>query len=197
MNWKKSLFRARLELNEEAANMVWSPDIGFEHLLKLEKMEGIGGGRTSKSSFFRSEKIDYLVYGVQLQLTFSCYFNFAAFPFDSHVCPMEFGERLSETNYVTYNPPQILYGIVSHKTGEPPLILSNLTFTYEVHLQSLPAFQKSNSYGYTYSYTGILMKIERISFGQLMSGYYYPTASFALLSMVSFLIQPDKVSVCN
>ena len=90
-----------------------------------------------------------------------------------------------------------MYGIVSHKTGEPPLILSNLTFPYEFHLQSLPVFQKSNSYGSTYSYTGMVMKIQRKSLGQLLSGYYYPTASFAVLSIISFLIKPEKVSAWN
>merc|ERR1712008_241988 len=44
-----------------------------------------------------------------------------------------------------------------------------------------------------FSFTGMLLTIKRKSYGQLLSGYYYPTASFALLSMISFLIKPDKV----
>ena len=30
--------------------------------------------------------------------------------------------------------------------------------------------------------------------GQLLSGYYYPSGSFALLSIISYLIKPDMVS---
>merc|ERR1712008_263366 len=44
-----------------------------------------------------------------------------------------------------------------------------------------------------FSFTGMLLTIKRKSYGQLLSGYYYPTASFALLSMISFLINPDVV----
>ena len=161
----------------------------------LEKMESIGGRRTSKSGYyFYAPDWNQLVYGVPLQLTFSCRFDFAGFPFDSHECPMEFGERLKDTKDATYNTSHITYGNESQRIGEHPIIINNLAFPYEFHLQSLPVFQKSNSYGSTYSYTGMVMKIQRKSLGQLLSGYYYPTASFALLSIISFLIKPEKVS---
>ena len=161
----------------------------------LEKMEGIGGRRTSKSGYyFYGSEENLFIYGVPLQLTFSCRFDFAGFPFDSHECPMEFGERLKSTKDVTYNTSDITYGNESQRIGEHPIIINNLAFPYEFHLQSLPVFQKSNSYGSNHSYTGMVMKIQRKSFGQLLSGYYYPTASFALLSMISFLIKPEKVS---
>jgi hypothetical protein len=164
----------------------------------LEKMEGIGGRRTSKSGYYFYESYgNYLIYGVPLQLTFSCRFDFVGFPFDSHECPMECGERLGQTNDVTYNTSRIIYGNESQRIGEHPIIINNLAFPYEFNLQSLPVFQKSNSYNSTYSYTGMVMKIQRKSLGQLLSGYYYPTASFAILSMISFLIKPEKVSAWN
>ena len=84
-------------MTREAANKVWSPNIGFGHLLMLEKIEGIGGGMNSKSSVYSYSSFNnHLVYGVPLQLTFSCPFDFTEFPFDSHECPMEFGERLEQ-----------------------------------------------------------------------------------------------------
>lgn len=182
-------------MTEEAANTVWSPDIKFGHLLMLEKMEGIGGRRTSKSSnYFFASETNSLVYGVPMQLTFSCHFDFSGFPFDSNECPMELGERFGQTKDVLYNASQIIHDNESHIIGDQPIILDNLALPYKFHLQSLPVIQKSNSHGNTYSYTGMLMKIQRKSVGQLLSGYYYPTASFALLSMISFLIKADKVS---
>ena len=191
-------FRTWIEVTEEVANTVWSPDIGFGHLVMLEKMEGIGGRRTSKSStYLYAPEENSLLYGVPLQLTFSCHFDFAKFPFDSHECPMEFGERLGQKPYVTYNTSHIIHGNESQRIGEQPITINNFAFPYEFHLQSLSEFQKSNSYGFNYSYTGMLMKVQRKSLGQLLSGYYYPTASFALLSMISFLIKPEKVSACN
>ena len=38
------------------------------------------------------------------------------------------------------------------------------------------------------------MDLTRTSRGRLDSGYYYPMAAFALLSMISYLINPDIVS---
>ena len=65
----------------------------------------------------------------------------------------------------------------------------------EVFIDTLPAFEKMDPiYGYSYSYTGLVMKIRRNSLGQLVSGYFFPTGSFALLSIISFLIKPDMVS---
>ena len=192
---KKGFFRIWFGMTSEAANTVWSPNIGFGHLLMLEKIEGIGGGMNSHSSdYFYSSIHNKLVYGVPLQLTFSCPFDFTEFPFDSHECPIEVGERLALIKDATHNTSQILHGNQSHRIGDLPIILDNLAFPYEFQLRSLPVFQKSNSYGYTYSYTGMLMKIKRKSLGQLLPGFYYPTASFALLSMISFLIKPDMVS---
>ena len=62
---------------------------------------------------------------------------------------------------------------------------------YEFHLESLPVINRT--YDEEYSYAGLLIKLKRKSFGQLLSGYYYPTASFAILSLISFLISPDQV----
>ena len=45
-----------------------------------------------------------------------------------------------------------------------------------------------------FSYTGIALRMRRKSLGQLLSGFFYPSAAFALLSMISFLIKPDMVS---
>ena len=66
--------------------------------------------------------------------------------------------------------------------------------SFEIHLEALPAFQQVWE-GVTYTYTGMLMKLKRKSLGQLLSGYYYPTTTFAFLSMMSFLINPDVVSI--
>ena len=63
---------------------------------------------------------------------------------------------------------------------------------FEFHLEARPSFEKISDN--TYSKTGIHIKMKRKSLGQLLSGYYYPTTSFALLSMISFLINPDIVS---
>ena len=79
----------------------------------------------------------------------------------------------------------------STSVGGDPLILDDLALPFGFELEVLPT--KEKDINYNVSMAGILIRIERESFGMLLSGYCYPTISFALLSMVSFLIHPDVV----
>ena len=91
------------------------------------------------------------------------------------------------------NTATISYGPTYSGEGDPPIIRSDLPFPFEIHMEALPAFEQVWE-GTTYTYSGMLMKLKRKSLGQLLSGYYYPTSTFAFLSMMSFLINPDIVS---
>ena len=75
-----------------------------------------------------------------------------------------------------------------------------MPFPFEFHLETLPPFQivynlQEICRDEIYSFAGILIKMKRNSVGQLLCGYYYPTTSFALLSMISYLIKPEKVNL--
>ena len=136
------------------ANLVWHPVIAFGHLLQHKKTEVYGG--TNKFSFSTYSDIskNYMFYGEDFQLTFSCHFNLADFPFDSHECPMEFGDKIHGTSKIMFNSSQIIYGNISHRIGDVPIILNDLPFPFEFHLQSLAAFEKINpAYKKTRSYT--------------------------------------------
>ena len=75
----------------------------------------------------------------------------------------------------------------------PLITIEDSPFPYEFQLKAIPSFEKVyNGYG-AYSYTGMTFNLRRKSLGQLLSGYYYPTGSFAVLSLISFLINPDQV----
>ena len=134
-----------------------------------------------------------LVYGEQFQLTFSCRFHFNTFPFDSHKCRIEFGDLLHETEKFNLMAARILvrgYPYIGPK--DDPIILKDLPFPYEFQIQSLPSFELD--FGQKkYSYAGVLMTLKRQTIGHLLIAYYYPTAAFALLSMISYLIDADIV----
>ena len=131
--------------------------------------------------------------GEAFQLTFSCNFDFSAFPFDSHECPIKYGDAVFGQGLMRFNETRAVFGNISTKTGGDPIILDNLPIPFEIHLVSLPTFEVTNIDMDTFSYTGIVLKMTRKSPG-VLSGYFYPTAAFALLSMISFLIKPDIVS---
>ena len=131
------------------------------------------------------------------QLTFSCSFQFADFPFDFHECPIEYGSGSLRQEKMRFNVTMADFGNLSTESGGEPIILDKLPFPFEFQLVVLPNFEvKTNRRNnpVTFSYTGIALRMRRKSLGQLLSGFFYPSAAFALLSMISFLIKPDMVS---
>ena len=59
-------------------------------------------------------------------------------------------------------------------------------------VQTLKPFLKLD-FGYNYSYTGFTIHLERIYDGRLKGGFVIPTTILAGLSIISFLIDPEKV----
>ena len=127
------------------------------------------------------------------QLTFSCDFDFSHFPFDKQKCSIQFGHTLDQIHEVILESPKIQYGNKFSAIGNSPIISKNLP-QFEVRLKPLPSFQIGAT-EHKFSYTGVNITLKRISMGHLNSGYYYPTSSFALLSTISFLINPDVVMI--
>jgi hypothetical protein len=94
---------------------------------------------------------------------------------------------------VTFENATILF--VKMTAYDDPIILTSLPFPFEVQISYLRTFKEFNSFtGMEHSGTGMSLSLKRSTIGQLSSGYYYPTTAFALLSMISYLINPDIVS---
>ena len=128
-------------------------------------------------------------------MTFFCNFYFTNYPFDYHECRLEYGDDLYGTNGITLNTAKIVHGNSVTSLNQDPIMIRDSPFAYEFLLEPIPNFEKKyEGYG-NYSYTGMNFKMRRNSLGQLLSGYYYPTGSFAILSLISFLIPPDQVSI--
>ena len=89
------------------------------------------------------------------------------------------------TGHVIYNPAYT-YKFQLKTT------IDHLPSPYKFELAPLPS--KEIMYDELYSYTGMILKLERNSLGKLLSGFYYPTTAFATLSLISYLINPDVVS---
>ena len=138
------------------------------------------------------------MYGEELQLSFSCPFNFTNYPFDSHLCTLEFSCIAWPSDRLRLLPKHIYYEHVlppiKYSLGDDPIILSDLSHPFEFEFNFKPAFEKINVHNFSSSYVGLEIKMKRKTLGELLSGYYYPMTAFALLSMISFLIKPDVVS---
>ena len=191
-----SLFsnRGYRQIDARASKLIWSPTISFENSLKYERTKTYGNA-ISNNFWLWDDELHSLEYGEEFQLTFPCYFHLSKFPFDSHECFIYFGDE----NYATFDlriDYLTLYYGSSHSIetnkGQEPLILEDLALPFRFELEVLQIKEKDAG-KYNVTMAGILIRIERESLGQLLSSYYYPTASFALLSMVSFLINPEVV----
>ena len=134
-----------------------------------------------------------MIYGEKFQVTFSCHFHLSKYPFDSHDCQLYFGDMRFNSSQLNFNPIKIHLKIDESTQGVDPAIIDNSPLPFEFQLNPLATKEQDNGL-YNVSKTGMCIKFKRKSLGLLLSGYYYPTMSFALLSMVSFVINPDVVS---
>ena len=174
---------------------IWHPIITFENI-KASKSVKLFGEMDGFLFHYINDQSGHpkLVYAEQFELTLSCQFHLTSFPFDSHKCRIEFGDLYYETRFLNLNATTIWlrdYPFITPEDG--PAIINNLPYPYKFQIESLPAFEINFNGSTVYSFTGALLTLERKSIGSLMSGYYYPTSAFALLSMISYLIDADIV----
>ena len=188
------IFYRSVEISVE--NEIWRPIIAFGNLLNYEKTKFYGGDKPF--SFYYVGYYKYIVYGEEVQLSFSCPFNFENYPFDSHLCTLEFLASFWPSDKLRLLPKNIYYEHavppIKYSLGDDPFIVSDLSHPFEFEFNFKPAFEKINVHNFSSSYVGLEIKMKRKTLGELLSGYYYPMTAFALLSMISFLIKPDVVS---
>ena len=186
-------FRESIEINKKTAALIWHPIITFENI-KASKSVKLFGEMDGFLFHYINDQSGHpkLVYAEQFELTLSCQFHLTSFPFDSHKCRIEFGDLYYETRFLNLNATTIWlrdYPFITPEDG--PAIINNLPYPYKFQIESLPAFEINFNGSTVYSFTGALLTLERKSIGSLMSGY--PTSAFALLSMISYLIDADIV----
>ena len=172
--------------------MIWQPKIKFENLLKFEQTKFYGDAALYNFWILGNESHWNMEYGEEFQLTVPCRFHLNKFPFDSHECLIYFLDQRYATFELSINDIEINYDKSWTNVSQDPLILDDLALPFGFDLEALPIKEKYYG-GYNVSMAGILIRIKRDTLGLLLSGYYYPTTSFALLSMMSFLINPDLV----
>ena len=186
--------RKNLQIDEKKARLIWRPIINFENLLKYEQTKTYGNAALYNFWLMGNESQN-MEYGEEFQLTFPCRFHLSKFPFDSHECLIYFGDERFAMHELMIDYITLFYGSIQSietSVGGDPLILDDLSLPFGLEMEVLSIKENDNG-GYNVSKAGILIRIERQTLGQLLSGYYYPTTSFALLSLVSFLIHPDVV----
>ena len=183
------ILRDHFEIDPKQVESIWHPNFDFLNLMKYDETQ-ISGSTKSSTNMWYDKKSNHFQYTTHFQLTISCDFNFANFPFDSQECSLQFGSLVPIPKMIL-KPPVLTYGKWQYVNKEKPIILKSLSH-FEIKLNSLPSFE-IETFGSNFSFTGMNFTLKRKNMGQLSSGFYYPTTAFAILSMISFLINPDVV----
>ena len=181
-------------IREAKTNVIWHPKITFLRLLSLEKFPGIGY-ETIKYFYYRdngnSDKIHMFE---NFKLKFSCDFDFQTYPFDEHECDVAFVDWRFEhkemlfnaTKYIKYRDQYLTFG----NKGSLKISAKATPFAINITINEATAI---NSPGGMSSIAGIKLNMKRKSIDLLFGSYYVPTGMFAVLSMSSFVINPDVV----
>ena len=75
------------------------------------------------------------------------------------------------------------------------LDLPSNRISFDAKVRSLSETGRKTSMSYEYATGGIQFSLERSDIKLLMSGFFVPTGSFALFSLMSFLISIENVSI--
>ena len=123
-----------------------------------------------------------------------CSFDFKNYPFDSHQCELNFGSLGNTIVSIEMNSTRVRYEKKKVELGQGHLKMEKLSLPFDVSLESVEPFYHFQA-GFTYSFTGMKIYLTRNDFGQLIGGYYGPTFLFSLLSLMSYTIHTDVVSL--
>ena len=176
----------------DVAKELYHPIISFHKVFSIEQFPEFGSDQHFTFWFGPSNMV---YYEEMLKIVFYCDMSFERFPFDTHDCDIDFGEKNNVAEeHIMMLPITVLYrNKASVNLNSSIMIIdSHLPFHIEMIPKQSFIWHKSNIEKPRYA-TGVTIKFSRKSLGLLMGGFYGPTATFAVLSMISFFISPDNV----
>ena len=172
---------------------LWHPKIMFQNAQNIETIKGFGFKESlqfsisGKNTLFRSEI---------LQVKFPCPFQFDSYPFDKHECKLGFHDfRYNKKSVIGLDRVTSL----NHKTKkinreDKSIMINTPTIPYFIQVSIDPKYvRNTGSKNASVNYASIKFNLERNSIGLLLGSFYIPTGTFAILSIGSYIINPDVV----
>ena len=186
------------DIGFDMANNLFNPQLKIKNTKETINKKQVGPGRSDVTFLFgfngRRYMQHYLEYQHSQKVTLYCAFDFTDYPFDSNYCNLEYGPASHFIDSVVMRPTRIRYEGRKVNFGEGKVKIKDprLPFTFE--LEALEPFMHNES-GFHYSYARMRIKITRDNYETLLIGFYFPTFIFALLSLISYFISPEIVSL--
>ena len=174
-------------------DLFWHPKVAFLNLLSIKKKEGLGYRKIQE--FYGYEGHSFRM-AEDLEIKFTCNFYFQNFPFDKNECNFTYFSKVASDSTIVLSPPKIVnYGENEMRQITPEenksLMITNSTISkFKIWVE---ISQNTTLWG-SYSASGITIHFQRNSIGLLSGSFYVPTGLFAVLSMTSYVINPEIVS---
>ena len=127
-------------------------------------------------------------------VTIFCSFDFSSFPFDHQHCDFVFGLS-QQTTGSAFLSPTLIKTQDGNQTqfGKAALPFLSVRLPFDIKISGIEPFSVNSSGGFIYSHAGMRIDFTRNKLSQLIGGFYGPTAIFAILSMISYSINPEVV----
>ena len=191
-------------INHQMEN-VWIPELFFSNSARIEKVKGVKDN-SLKFLLYTSASWTKLLDQDSLLLTdviiseFSCSMNFINFPFDQQSCDWTIRAADLTVEYLYLEPPWLSlsdgqqtaefhdnYGITFSRSGLP----------FEVTVTPLVTIEEKFQTDIKFSLARLRVDLKRkhSTLNHLMISYYFPTGAFSLISLLSFFIKHESVSL--
>ena len=174
------------------SRQIWHPKIMFDGAQHIETIKGYGFKESlqfsisGKSTLTRSEI---------LKVNFHCDFQFETYPFDKHECKLGFYDFRYRSNVIGLNKVNsITYKTKTINRVDKPLMINSTTIPYFMQVSIDPqCVRNTGSRNVSVNHASISFTLDRKSIGLLLGSFYIPTGTFAILSIGSYIINPEKV----
>ena len=133
--------------------------------------------------------------GELLEVTVNCNYNLVSFPFDSQECDFSLYAEADTVESAIFNEStkSICYKGKCHKTR-----IIYLPQQYGIEYKIAMVFLGLGNftmYNSTYTCSTIRFSLQRNSIDLLLGSFYIPTGIFGFLSMASYIMNPETVSI--
>ena len=183
----------------ENGALLWAPELYIGNDVQTQNLIFFGQNSDSITSLWYHYPKHEVRYSTIFTAKIACSLDFQTFPFDSHTCLMNFNNWIGANYRIIFGKPRIytndgFYTEGKEIGGNEFELKTDGRLDYDFKFESLPSSTFIDS-GFEYALAQVKIDFKRTekSRTEIFEGYHLPTAIFAILSVLSFFIQPDSV----
>ena len=188
-----------IPFDEKTAELIWHPRLSFLNLKSVEKLAGFGYKKLNQYYIY-DDHSENMEMSEIIKVTIHCDFDFSRFPFDHQECNMSLYDPMNFYSWIIINEADYLCNNGVCKQEKEWIMLKNQNrIPYLIAMKNIGSsdhtFGDSDFYTESSSISTIKFSLQRNSLGLLIGSFYFPTGLFAFLSIGSYIIHPDIVSI--